>query len=66
MNTRLLFFFFGSVLFSCKEQPANIAIDRLRSEYLQNPLGIDVTEIRLSWELLPDVRASHNRPTGCW
>ena len=57
MNKRLLFFFFVSVLFSCKEQPSSIAINRLRCEYLQNPLGIDVTEPRLSWELLSDERA---------
>lgn len=45
------------MLFSCKEQPSSIAINRLRCEYLQNPLGIDVTEPRLSWELLSDERA---------
>lgn len=57
MIARLLCFFFALILFSCKEQPANIDINRLRCEYLQNPLGIDVTEPRLSWELLSDERA---------
>ncbi len=32
---------------------AEITVDRLRCEYLENPLGIDATEPRLSWILAP-------------
>ena len=34
----------------------DVAVSRLRCEYLVNPLGIDVTEPRLSWVLDSDVR----------
>ena len=57
MNTKVLSFFVALLFSSCNEQSANVAISRLRCEYLQNPLGIDVTELRLSWELLSDERA---------
>ncbi|MHC4123778.1 MAG: glycoside hydrolase family 78 protein [Planctomycetota bacterium] len=34
-----------------KQQDNNITIEKLRCEYLVNPLGIDVTKPRLSWVL---------------
>ncbi len=35
---------------------ANIAVKNLRCEYLQNPLGIDASQPRLSWVLVSDQR----------
>ena len=41
-----------------QEAPATLKAENLRCEYLNNPLGIDVTRPRLSWELRDGVRAS--------
>lgn len=49
---RLFFPLFLIGIFSFSNQPSSVKIQRLRCEYLQNPLGIDVTAPRLSWELL--------------
>ena len=35
-----------------------VKVDRLRCEYLENPLGIDTPQPRLSWNLAPDVPAA--------
>ena len=39
-----------------ENQPAVVAVHNLRCEYLKNPLGIDVLDPRLSWELQGDGR----------
>ena len=39
------------VLASCSKQGATTRLTRLRCEYLTEPLGIDVTHPRLSWEI---------------
>jgi len=63
MKTRLTYGFIltlliGSVsLFSFRENAApNIALQNLRCEMLVNPLGIDATQPRLSWEVTAGVR----------
>ncbi len=44
-------------LFSFRENAApNLALQNLRCEMLVNPLGIDATQPRLSWEITADVR----------
>ena len=46
------------------DSPATV--EYLRCEYRVDPLGIDVPQPRLSWEMR-DLRAAQDkRPTRCW
>ena len=37
-------------------KPPDLKVEKLRCEYLENPLGIDTLEPRLSWKLASDMR----------
>ncbi len=55
-STRLVSFLFLTVLLGCNadlaaDQECSVAPTELRCEYLRDPLGIDVGEPRLSWQL---------------
>ena len=52
---KLLFFYIISLLLSCTEH-ATIHVNNLRCEQLTDPMGMDVTTPRLSWEISGDVR----------
>lgn len=43
---------FLSSILSCSKIDDNVSIENLKCEYLENPIGIDRTEPRLSWELI--------------
>jgi alpha-L-rhamnosidase len=43
---------------------AETTVERLRCEYLENPLGIDAAEPRLSWNLAPAARGPSQRGTA--
>ena len=58
----LLFLLAGGLV----AQAAGINISRLRCEHLVNPLGIDVVQPRLGWELDSSVPGTAaDRPTRC-
>jgi alpha-L-rhamnosidase len=44
------------LLLASNSLPAQVSINNLRCEMLQNPEGIDVTQPRLSWEIVSDAR----------
>lgn len=48
--------FGGALLFGDDSERADLSVQRLRCEYLSNPLGIDVQKPRLSWRLDPVAR----------
>ncbi len=55
-SKRLVFFLVLTVLLGCNaglfaDQECSVTPTELRCEYLNDPLGIDVTEPRLSWQL---------------
>lgn len=54
MNQKVLLLvgvFFTILLIACHENTSKLAVKNLRCEYLHDPLGIDVTNPRLSWEI---------------
>jgi hypothetical protein len=56
-------------LLSAQEVSGSLALHRLRCEYLENHLGIDVVVPRLSWELQavdPQARGCGRGVTVCW
>ncbi len=56
-----LLVFVGVALASLPTARAAVTVERLRSEYLENPLGIDATEPRLSWNLASSQRGAQQR-----
>lgn len=59
MNTRLARIGLAAIIATTRAFGAPLTIEHLRCEYLENPLGIDVTAPRLSWELW--ARNEHER-----
>ena len=45
-----------SIVCACPARAGDLTIERLRCEYIENPVGIDVLVPRLSWELLSETR----------
>ena len=43
---------------SAGDQEAIVRLENLRCEYKENPIGIDVTRPRLSWQIVSDVRGT--------
>lgn len=41
------------VLFSCNKSPKSFHIENLKCEYLENPMGIEVGNPRLTWQVTP-------------
>ncbi len=60
MNTKTKLFLLGPLIYFCFTcntlSTESLKISNLRCEYLINPLGIDITEPRLSWILESDKR----------
>ena len=59
MNNQKLFFTIVMLLFisiqACTEK-ATIEVDQLRCEYRENPMGLDIAQPFLSWEMDGDTR----------
>lgn len=58
---RIIWFNFLALFFTCLayggDQNNSLKISNLRAEYLVNPVGIDIAQPRLSWELVSAKRA---------
>ena len=56
MNIRLYLTFLGILLLSFTKVSAQVKLENLRCEMLENPLGIDVAQPRLSWQIVSSTR----------
>jgi len=56
MNIRLYLTFVGILLLSLTKVTAQVKLENLRCEMLENPLGIDVAQPRLSWQIVSSTR----------
>ncbi|MBN2616282.1 MAG: family 78 glycoside hydrolase catalytic domain, partial [Bacteroidales bacterium] len=50
----VLSIFMAVMLFSCSPQSVDFAPENLKSEYLENPIGIDTKNPRFTWQLQTD------------
>ncbi|MFV0589990.1 MAG: family 78 glycoside hydrolase catalytic domain [Draconibacterium sp.] len=50
----ILPFLVAAILFSCSSQSVDFAPENLKSEYLENPIGIDTKTPRFTWQLQSD------------
>jgi len=48
---KIIFLLFSICYFSCSEENQEIELVELKSEYLENPMGLDVLSPRLSWKI---------------
>ena len=56
MNIRIYLTFVGILLLSLTKVSAQVKLENLRCEMLENPLGIDVAQPRLSWQIVSSTR----------
>lgn len=54
MKPVILFLFFAFALFSCSTESEDVTVENLKSEYLENPVGIDSKNPRFTWQLITD------------
>lgn len=56
MKTSAFILLILATLVSCSTKTHKITVDNLTSEYLENPLGVDVPQPRFSWKIISDER----------